>query len=98
MGKKKIGGGGRRQVKIPETSLQPDLDKNRLTAQPANIRPVHSGQEYVVQTGHLQPKKEKALEQDTTHWQGTLSSADPRVKAAQSSRPAAEGWLTCAPA
>lgn len=84
---KKIGGGGRRQVKIPETSLQPDLDKNRLTAQPANIRPVHSGQEYVVQTGHLQPKKEKALEQDTTHWPGPLSSADPRVKAAQSSPP-----------
>ena len=84
---KKIEGGGRRQVKIPETSLQPDLDKNRLTAQPANIRPVHSGQEYVVQTGHLQPKKEKALEQDTTPWQGTLSSADPRVKAAQSSPP-----------
>ena len=91
MGKKKIGGGGRRQVKIPETSLQPDLDKNRLTAQPANIRPVHSGQEYVVQTGHLQPKKEKALEQDTTHWQGTLSSADPRVKAAQSSPPRSRG-------
>lgn len=48
---------------------------------------MHSGQEYVVQTGHLQPKKEKALEQDTTHWPGTLSSADPRVKAAQSSPP-----------
>lgn len=36
---------------------------------------MHPGQEYVVQTRHLQPKKEKTSEQDTEDAPGTLSAA-----------------------
>lgn len=60
-----------RQVKNPR-DFPPayDAGTNILTTQSPNITPVHSGQEYVVQTRHLQPKKEKTFEQDKAEGQG----------------------------
>lgn len=68
------GGGKERQVKNPRDCPPAYVaGTNILTTQSPNVTPVHSGQEYVVQTRHLQPKKEKTFEQDKAEGPGTLS-------------------------